>query len=184
MPLTMSVQRPLVLLPNVLIAEKQTNKIIANITEYSTAVAASSLLRNLTKKHIMDVPPFTTVIVYDEPRSGDLPTERLCHWWGLSSLSHFSPQCAATITFRSVGHHAAAVGPGAELLDVLPHDDRKGLRGLHGRQDVLGRAFRLFGEGRIQAGDDGLLDLGAAEALGGRHQARHVELGLVAAAAC
>jgi hypothetical protein len=70
MPLTMVFQRPPVLLPTMPIAEKQTNRIIANMTEYSTAVAASSLLRNLAKERIMDVPPFTTVTAKTQPPLG------------------------------------------------------------------------------------------------------------------
>jgi hypothetical protein len=61
MLLRMLSQRLLVLVPTEPIADKATNKSSASITEYSTAVAASSLLRNLAKERIVDVPPFTTV---------------------------------------------------------------------------------------------------------------------------
>ena len=52
-------QSPLVLPPNALIAAKATNKIIANITEYSTAVAASSFSKNLAMELIASIAPFT-----------------------------------------------------------------------------------------------------------------------------
>jgi len=55
-PLTIESQRPLVLVPSIPIAERATNKIIASMTEYSTAVAASSLLSNLTRKRMTDSP--------------------------------------------------------------------------------------------------------------------------------
>ena len=69
------------------------------------------------------------------------------------------------------------------MFDVLAHDDRKGLRGRDGGEDVLGRALGLVGKRGVEAGDHRLLDLGAAEAVRGGDQPRQVEIGLVAAAA-
>ena len=69
-PLTIESQRPLVLVPSMPIAEKATNKIMANMTEYSTAVAASSLLRNLAKERITNVPLSRTRQPKNEPPLG------------------------------------------------------------------------------------------------------------------
>ena len=46
---------------------------------------------------------------------------------------------------------------------------------------MLRLAFALFGVGRVEYGEHGLLDLGAGEVFGRGGQAVHVEAGLVAA---
>jgi hypothetical protein len=51
----------------------------------------------------------------------------------------------------SIGRDAAAFGPGAEEFDALAEDDREGLAHADGREDVVGGALAVVGEGGVHA---------------------------------
>ena len=82
--------------------------------------------------------------------------------------------CAPT---GSVRHHRALASPRAQGVDrLLPDDRQRPGRPQLVEEDVGGELDRAR-ERRVEPGDDGLLDLGAGEALGGSGQPIEVEGG-------
>src|SRR5262245_31025247 len=97
---------------------------------------------------------------------------------GASAMgSSWSEECTAIgrRVDRSVRHHRALAGPGAEGVDLLAARHRERPGRLQLVEEDLGAELGRARERGVEPGDDGLLDLGAGEAVGARDQPIEVE---------
>src|SRR2546430_17088851 len=81
-----------------------------------------------------------------------------------------------------VGGDGAGAGPFADGDDVFTAGDAEGLRGGKFAEKNLGGELLSDGEGRVEAGDDGLFDFGAGEAVAGIRKRGKIERCGIAAA--
>ncbi len=77
---------------------------------------------------------------------------------------------------EGVGGDAAALGPGAEVVDFFGHGDGEGWGFFEGVEEEVGGEVGFGGEGVEEGGDDGLFDFAAGVAFGGFDEGGDVEL--------
>src|SRR4051794_12632607 len=77
---------------------------------------------------------------------------------------------------RLIRRQASSVGPVAEGVDFFAHGDGEWRRRFERVDDTLGGQLAFGGEGIVEGGDDGLLDLGAAVSFGGGGEGGNIEI--------